>query len=86
MKRICPGSLQYAIMRIDPVSTVAHFADADASKDAQALNTKKYLVYLDHVRLHCQLAPLLPSHVNGSWGRMGVRGEWESQEDILYIP
>ncbi|KAI0629493.1 hypothetical protein C8Q77DRAFT_1140662 [Trametes polyzona] len=48
MKRICPGSLQYAIMRIDPVSTVAHFADADALKDAQALNTKKYLVYLDH--------------------------------------
>ncbi|KAI9067481.1 hypothetical protein FKP32DRAFT_265968 [Trametes sanguinea] len=47
MKRFCPGGLQYAVIRIDPVAMVEHFNDPIATAEARALETKKYLVYLE---------------------------------------
>ncbi|KAI8978347.1 hypothetical protein BD414DRAFT_495277 [Trametes punicea] len=46
MKRLCPGSLQYAVVRIDPVAMVEHLNDPTATAAARALRPKKYLVYL----------------------------------------
>lgn len=48
---MCPGSMQYAVIRIDPVGMVEHFDDPVATQEAeaQAMHAKKYLVYLDHV-------------------------------------
>ncbi|KAI0350621.1 hypothetical protein OH77DRAFT_1430801 [Trametes cingulata] len=48
MKRLCPGSLQYAVIRIDPVAMVEHLNDPIATAEAQRLCPKKYLVYLDN--------------------------------------
>ncbi|KAI0774876.1 hypothetical protein BD413DRAFT_537298 [Trametes elegans] len=47
MKRLSPASLQYAVIRIDPIAMVLHFKDPVATREAQALRPKKYLVYLD---------------------------------------
>ncbi|KAH9849128.1 hypothetical protein C2E23DRAFT_784803 [Lenzites betulinus] len=47
MKYYCPLPYQYAVMRMDPVSMVEHFNDPIATEQARALETKKYLVYLD---------------------------------------
>ena len=64
MKRLCPGSFQYAVIRMDPVAMVEHYHDPIATVEARALRPKKYLVYLDLVRL---LSPLLEqfwAHIN----------------------
>ena len=53
MKRFCPGGLFYAVIRMDAVAMVEHFNDPVATAAAQALNTKKYLVYLEGVSLLC---------------------------------
>ncbi|KAI0664038.1 hypothetical protein C8Q70DRAFT_905144 [Cubamyces menziesii] len=47
MKRLCPGSFQYAVIRMDPVAMVEHYHDPIATVEARALRPKKYLVYLD---------------------------------------
>ncbi|OJT03469.1 hypothetical protein TRAPUB_5888 [Trametes pubescens] len=47
MASTCPGYMQYAVIRIDPVAMVKHFNDPCAEADAAKLLTKKYLVYLD---------------------------------------
>ncbi|KAL7277684.1 hypothetical protein ACG7TL_008616 [Trametes sanguinea] len=47
MKRFCPSGLQYAVVRIDPVAMVEHFNDPIAIAEGHALDTKKYLVYLE---------------------------------------
>ncbi|CDO70958.1 hypothetical protein BN946_scf184829.g67 [Trametes cinnabarina] len=52
MKRFCPGAFQYAVIRIDPVAMVEHFNDPVATAEARALGTRKYLVYLDAIKLH----------------------------------
>ncbi|KAI0664030.1 hypothetical protein C8Q70DRAFT_905978 [Cubamyces menziesii] len=46
MKRFCPGVFYYAVIRMDPVAMVEHFNDPIATAEARALETKKYLVYL----------------------------------------
>ncbi len=50
---MCPGSMQYAVIRIDTVAMVDHFQDSESAvieaAKAQAMHAKKYLVYLDHV-------------------------------------
>ncbi|KAJ2986202.1 hypothetical protein NUW54_g9865 [Trametes sanguinea] len=43
MKRLSPGSLRYAVIQMDPVAMVAHYADATATAAAQAMRPKKYL-------------------------------------------
>ncbi|KAH9855719.1 hypothetical protein C2E23DRAFT_811542 [Lenzites betulinus] len=48
MKRVCPGSLQYAVIRNNPVAMVEHFSDPIATDEAKRMPTKKYLVYLNH--------------------------------------
>ncbi|KAI0364942.1 hypothetical protein BV20DRAFT_973755 [Pilatotrama ljubarskyi] len=48
MKRLCPGSLQYAVICMDPVAMVEHLNDHVATAQARALCPKKYLVYLDN--------------------------------------
>ena len=52
MKLFCPNELQYAVIRMDAVAMVEHFNDPIATAEAQALETKKYLVYLNIVRPH----------------------------------
>ncbi|KAI0350613.1 hypothetical protein OH77DRAFT_1412657, partial [Trametes cingulata] len=47
MKRFCPSPFQYAVIRMDPVAMVEHFNDPIATSEARALDTKKYLVYLE---------------------------------------
>ncbi|KAI0327938.1 hypothetical protein GY45DRAFT_1256110 [Cubamyces sp. BRFM 1775] len=47
MKRLCPGSYQYAVIRMDPVAMVEHYNDLVVTAAAQRLQPKKYLVYLD---------------------------------------
>ncbi|KAI0664028.1 hypothetical protein C8Q70DRAFT_214900 [Cubamyces menziesii] len=47
MKLFCPNELQYAVIRMDAVAMVEHFNDPIATAEAQALETKKYLVYLN---------------------------------------
>ncbi|KAI0326073.1 hypothetical protein GY45DRAFT_1286152 [Cubamyces sp. BRFM 1775] len=47
MKLFCPNEFQYAVIRMDPVSMVQHFNDPIATAEARALETKKYLVYLN---------------------------------------
>ena len=40
---------RYGVMRIDAVASVQHLRDSIATKQAEALDTKEYLVYLDEV-------------------------------------
>ncbi|KAI0327943.1 hypothetical protein GY45DRAFT_1436586 [Cubamyces sp. BRFM 1775] len=47
MKLFCPNELQYAVIRMDAVSMVQHFNDPIATAEARALETKKYLAYLN---------------------------------------
>ncbi|KAH9889315.1 hypothetical protein C8Q73DRAFT_653752 [Cubamyces lactineus] len=47
MKRLCPGSFQYAVVRMDPVAMVEHYQDPIAMAEARALPSRKYLAYLD---------------------------------------
>ncbi|KAI0664055.1 hypothetical protein C8Q70DRAFT_905404 [Cubamyces menziesii] len=43
----CPMPYRYGVMRIDAVASVQHLRDSIATKQAEALDTKEYLVYLD---------------------------------------
>ncbi|KAI0645095.1 hypothetical protein C8Q79DRAFT_911857 [Trametes meyenii] len=46
MKLFCPLPRRFAVIQMDPVGMVRHFDDPIASAAAQAMQPKKYLVYL----------------------------------------
>lgn len=52
-RRICPTPGQYAVIRIDPLASVQHLNDEEASAAAAAITTKTYLVLLSIVRHDC---------------------------------
>ena len=41
-----PNKSRFAVIRIDPVASVAHLNDAEATEAAMALESKCYLVYV----------------------------------------
>ena len=43
-----PGT--YGVIRMDPVAMVQHLNDPEALAEAEAMQPKSYLVYLEHVR------------------------------------
>ncbi|CDO78120.1 hypothetical protein BN946_scf184596.g2 [Trametes cinnabarina] len=47
MSRLSPASLQYAVVQMDPLSMLEHYADEIANAAAMTLRPKKYLVYLN---------------------------------------
>ena len=46
-----PFEGRFAVIRIDPVASVAHLNDTEATKSAKALESKCYLVYISMVHL-----------------------------------
>ena len=46
-----PNESRFAVVRIDPVASVAHLSDSEATEAAKALESKCYLVYITAVRL-----------------------------------
>ena len=46
-----PNESRFAVVRIDPVASVAHLNDSVATEAAKALESKSYLVYVVAVRL-----------------------------------
>ncbi|KAI0629592.1 hypothetical protein C8Q77DRAFT_1065665 [Trametes polyzona] len=46
MKYFCPVPLTFAVIRLNPAAMVQHFSDPDLTARAQAIETKKYLVFL----------------------------------------
>ena len=46
-----PVESRFAVIRIDPVASVAHLNDPEATEAAKALESKCYLVYISVVRL-----------------------------------
>lgn len=56
-----PNTGNYAVIRMDPVAMVKDLNDLEALVAAEALQTKKYLVYLDFVSaLECSSSMLSP--------------------------
>ena len=51
-----PNACRFAVIRIDPVASVAHLNDSEATESAKALESKCYLVYVSVV---CHLVLLL---------------------------
>ena len=46
-----PNESRFAVIRIDPVASVAHLNDPEVTEAAKALKSKCYLVYISMVRL-----------------------------------
>ena len=46
-----PNESRFAVIRFDPVASVAHLNDPAATEAAKALEAKCYLVYIVAVRL-----------------------------------
>ena len=46
-----PNDSRFAVIRFDPVASVDHLNDAEATEAAKALKPKCYLVYIVAVRL-----------------------------------
>ena len=46
-----PNESRFAVIRIDPVASVAHLNDSEATEAAKSLESKCYLVYIAAVRL-----------------------------------
>ena len=56
MQEEVPCDRSFAVIRMDPVAMVRHLNDPEATRAAEALSPRKYLVYLDevcHTRTDC---------------------------------
>ena len=75
--RICPSPGQYAMIQVDPVASVQHLNDKEASEAAATISTKSYLVLLGIVCSQHRPSPAADRH------RFSVGSCTSSSRDVV---